>query len=377
MIVGDCRKRRMLYEIEMEMEYYGGAAASRACENELGVVVSADPKPRLKWTPELHERFVDAVTQLGGPDKATPKSVMRVMGVKGLTLYHLKSHLQKYRLGKQSHKEANTDSHKDARNNSAAMALDIICRGGNTITNQKEAVHIAEALTTQIQVQKRLHEQLEVQRCLQLRIEAQGKYLQTILEKAQETLVYQSCGPSGLGVEQVKRESHTEGIGSTLSVVSSLIDMPPTQDNHNQCRDCLSSQSYLGGVVGNDHFERKSLGDVNESNETDDEDPLSMTWKNTTLSMKLKGCAQNENSLRVFHQTDMPMLVQSNTHLIHDYLSHEQGLFKNFNTPCSPSMLGKCRKTIEGLDLNIRGEGVGNAPHQGIQLDLNTYEWGR
>lgn len=29
-----------------------------------------------------------------GSAEATPKSVMRVMGVKGLTLYHLKSHLQ-------------------------------------------------------------------------------------------------------------------------------------------------------------------------------------------------------------------------------------------------------------------------------------------
>ncbi len=98
---------------------------------------AADPKPRLRWTPQLHERFVDAVTQLGGADskltsfsnpfskfsshshlplslphalslslsqkkkkknigcaEATPKSVMRVMGIKGLTLYHLKSHLQ-------------------------------------------------------------------------------------------------------------------------------------------------------------------------------------------------------------------------------------------------------------------------------------------
>lgn len=32
------------------------------------LVLTTDPKPRLRWTDELHERFVDAVTQLGGPD---------------------------------------------------------------------------------------------------------------------------------------------------------------------------------------------------------------------------------------------------------------------------------------------------------------------
>lgn len=33
-----------------------------------GLVLTTDPKPRLRWTVELHDRFVDAVTQLGGPD---------------------------------------------------------------------------------------------------------------------------------------------------------------------------------------------------------------------------------------------------------------------------------------------------------------------
>ncbi|XP_039065220.1 myb-related protein 2-like [Hibiscus syriacus] len=62
--------------------------------HDMNLVLSTDAKPRLKWTPELHQRFVDAVNQLGEPDKATPKNLMRVIGISGLTLYHLKSHLQ-------------------------------------------------------------------------------------------------------------------------------------------------------------------------------------------------------------------------------------------------------------------------------------------
>ncbi|KAK9155675.1 hypothetical protein Sjap_003155 [Stephania japonica] len=51
--------------------------------------------PRLRWTPDLHDHFLHAIHQLGGEDKATPKQVWEAMDIKGLTLSHVKSHLQK------------------------------------------------------------------------------------------------------------------------------------------------------------------------------------------------------------------------------------------------------------------------------------------
>ncbi|CAN6701748.1 unnamed protein product [Malus baccata var. baccata] len=68
-------------------------------------VLAAKLRPRLRWTPELHACFVDAVNQLGGLHKATPKKIQEAMGVQGITLFHLKSHLQKYRLGRHGVKE--------------------------------------------------------------------------------------------------------------------------------------------------------------------------------------------------------------------------------------------------------------------------------
>ncbi|KAG8647370.1 myb family transcription factor PHL7 isoform X2 [Manihot esculenta] len=129
-------------------------------------------KQRLRWTHELHERFVDAVAQLGGPDRATPKGVLRVMGVQGLTIYHVKSHLQKYRLAKYL-----PDSSSDADKKETGDMLSNV--------DGSSGMQITEALKLQMEVQKRLHEQLEVQRQLQLRIEAQGKYLKKIIEEQQ------------------------------------------------------------------------------------------------------------------------------------------------------------------------------------------------
>ncbi|OVA19696.1 SANT/Myb domain [Macleaya cordata] len=182
-------------------------------------------RQRLRWTHELHERFVEAVAQLGGPDSeyfnlnltvlsenngrddyaknvvslctwgtvflffyskvvlvlekrkggATPKGVLRVMGVQGLTIYHIKSHLQKYRLSKYLPESTSDGEKADKKElDDTVSSLD-----GPT------GMQITEALKLQMEVQKRLHEQLEVQRQLQLRIEAQGKYLKRIIEEQQ------------------------------------------------------------------------------------------------------------------------------------------------------------------------------------------------
>ncbi|XP_010316586.1 uncharacterized protein [Solanum lycopersicum] len=53
--------------------------------------------PRLRWIDDLHRRFVYAVDHLGGVNRATPKMVLQIMDVKGLTVSHIKSHLQMYR----------------------------------------------------------------------------------------------------------------------------------------------------------------------------------------------------------------------------------------------------------------------------------------
>ncbi|KAF9663441.1 hypothetical protein SADUNF_Sadunf17G0050400 [Salix dunnii] len=220
------------------------------------LVLTTDPKPRLRWTADLHERFVDAVTQLGGPDKATPKTIMRTMGVKGLTLYHLKSHLQKYRLGKQSCKES-TDNSKDV--GIAPSVAECQDTGSSTSASSRmiaqdlnDGHQVTEALRMQMEVQRRLHEQLEVQRHLQLRIEAQGKYLQTILEKARKALDDQAVATAGLEAAReelselaIKVSNECAGIApldtmkmSSLSELAAALENRNVSNVHARIGDC-------------------------------------------------------------------------------------------------------------------------------------------
>ncbi|OEL36608.1 Myb family transcription factor PHL7 [Dichanthelium oligosanthes] len=241
-------------------------------------------RQRLRWTNELHDRFVEAVTQLGGPDSpivsvlfkktirksvlvtvilgsficllynylnvtgATPKGVLRIMGVPGLTIYHVKSHLQvillsKYRLAKYIPDPSADDNKAEKKDPGDLLAA---LEGSSTM-------QISEALKLQMEVQKRLHEQLEaslmmswislefnmgydtdkhplqVQRQLQLRIEAQGKYLQKIIEEQQRIT---SAGASrATSSEQLPASERTNPSTPVPTSESPLQAVPFSKDN--------------------------------------------------------------------------------------------------------------------------------------------------
>ncbi|WOL19231.1 protein PHOSPHATE STARVATION RESPONSE 2-like [Canna indica] len=127
-------------------------------------------KTRIRWTQDLHDRFVECVNRLGGAEKATPKGILKLMNSSGLTIYHVKSHLQKYRIAKHMPESAEGKFERRAALNVPEL-------------DPKIGIQITEALRLQLDVQMRLHEQLEIQKSLQLRIEAQSKRLQQMFEE--------------------------------------------------------------------------------------------------------------------------------------------------------------------------------------------------
>ncbi|CAN6847014.1 hypothetical protein Bca4012_047507 [Brassica carinata] len=132
-------------------------------------------KTRIRWTQDLHEKFVECVNRLGGADKATPKAILKLMDSEGLTIFHVKSHLQKYRIAKY------IPDYQEGKFEKGSCSKEL------SQLDTKTGVQIKEALQLQLDVQRHLHEQLEIQRNLQLRIEEQGKQLKIMIEQQQKT----------------------------------------------------------------------------------------------------------------------------------------------------------------------------------------------
>eukprot|EP00271_Cylindrocystis_brebissonii_P016862 TRINITY_DN4156_c0_g1_i1.p1 TRINITY_DN4156_c0_g1~~TRINITY_DN4156_c0_g1_i1.p1 ORF type:complete len:806 (-),score=135.10 TRINITY_DN4156_c0_g1_i1:440-2857(-) len=93
---GSRQNKRAQKEGEEEDDGEGNAMQENSGGDEPGTQ-RMSKRPRLVWTPQLHKRFVDAVSHLGLRN-AVPKTIMQLMNVEGLTRENVASHLQKYRL---------------------------------------------------------------------------------------------------------------------------------------------------------------------------------------------------------------------------------------------------------------------------------------
>ncbi|KAL6647334.1 hypothetical protein ACP70R_014771 [Stipagrostis hirtigluma subsp. patula] len=221
----------------------------------------AGARPRLRWTRQLHERFLLAVSELGGADKATPKSVLRAMAVPGLTLFHLKSHLQvqhrKYRLAVSSGLAASLGDGGEGPNDRSSISESKPDEHDEDATTELrrafadsdgEVLHDSSSRSVawmHREVQRKLQEQIEVQRHLQLRIEAQGRYLQSVLHRAQQVLADHSLGsPDGAEAAKAELSELASAVETGCLSSSSSSSISPSPPRHRPAADsCVTSSS--------------------------------------------------------------------------------------------------------------------------------------
>lgn len=237
------------HQLQSHQQFLPSSGGIHLPANSPASGAGASNKPRLRWTPELHENFVEAINKLGGAERATPKGVLKLMNVEGLTIYHVKSHLQKYRIAKY------ISDYTDGNANRKSSVDDDIS------LDLKTGMQITEALRLQMEVQKQLHEQLETQRNLQLRIEEHGRYLQKMFEEQAKTgNLFKSHGPSAAGFSDPSPEETSSKLSKEESNAGHSEPNLDTSGKENCVSEKLPvSRTYTDGQqLARDHPEHSN-----------------------------------------------------------------------------------------------------------------------
>lgn len=203
--------------------------------------------------------------------------------MKGLTLYHLKSHLQKYRLGQQARKQTTIEQNTESKNSYAQYHIHSSGVGNNSPKQLVEGgdFPIAEAVRCQIEVQKTLHEQLEIQKKLHMRIEAQGLYLQAILEKAHKSL---SLDMNSFRTLEPAKSQKTEYHLSRPNLMDNMLQ----QDIKVHIREKGNVLDDLNGKTTGSVFQLHSMKDE-EDDEQKKEFKLTLDGSSLHLDLNTKG----------------------------------------------------------------------------------------
>jgi len=212
---------------------------------------------------------------------------------------------------------------------------------------------------------------------LQLRIEAQGKYLQSVLEKAQETLGRQNLGIVGLEAAKVQLSElvskvSSQCLNSTFSEMKELQGFCPQPNDGSMDSSCLTSSDrsqkeqeiIQNGGFGLRHFNNNNNHVFMERKEQQATE-LTGSVQNLRNNEVLKWCVEevkkNSNFLT-------PLGNNNELERNHGNLSMNIGVENH-------SDIGEFQqRNTARLDLNSRGDNNEGATTC-KQLDLNSFSW--
>ena len=220
---------------------------------------------------------------------------------------------------------------------------------------------------------------------MQLRIEAQGKYLQSVLEKAQETLGRQNLSPAGIEAAKVQLSELVSKVSAEYPNTSFLDpkefqNLCPQQMQTAYPQDsCLTSSE---GAQKNPKMLglRTYLGDSTSEQKEVIEEPLfqrmELTWNEGLRGNPYLSTMVTDAEQRVSYSERSPatltMGVGMHGHRGHQQGSNEYNKDERFNDKSEDHKL-ETQSTKTELDLNTHVENCCTTRPK--QFDLNGFSW--